>query len=579
MNKIISNITILFFSPLIVYSASANDDFPFAPGTLNGQNKPEIWSWQDVHTHRDLTIGNLDGATKVWEKDSAATPRLLGYPSDVENDHKTFETELDLTEVPGLFQVAIQVDDKATLIVKEIALPDTQQGGSLISKTYDVDGTALWNEAKSYKEFHDYLPAGRKYKFHLTYRNIRNLTGEHPAGYVDFDGVNVFLILQPIDLTLHRRGTINTPGSAIRRPYDNKNLYEVITLENADIDEQTNWTPDSMASAGETSRQDGATNAIDMERDDDFVKINLRAPLPRMPGSIKLVMDQSGEGDRMKANDLRFYNKQGQRVLVENLVIPDLQNPHGPLAPILQSDGLDLFIEIADLGTLTRAANQTTGNQRRYADLILRLAVDDRITEMRARIYRGGYWRNQRNDNAGTIAFYDGKGRYQDLNGAWQVDAGNLVHGPFAILSGSGTTNEKVKNRGPTPVGWYGLWERTDFRTWWEGRARPQTDHTIGRNGQQLGYLQQGSYCQWSGSGNRTTYTHQGTNASSSIRFKFELVPWGHNPHDRTLLQIHPDGFNDGTAGCVGIQTYNDCCWGFFFLRHYYGTQLNVVTP
>lgn len=387
------------------------------------------------------------------------------------------------------------------------------------------------------------------------------------------------LLLLPVEVALHRRGTINAPGAAIPRPADNNDVYEVVTLENADFDEQTEWTPNSMASAGETNRQDGATEAVDLERDDDFVKIRLHAPLPQMPGSIELVMDQAGQGDRMQANDLRFYNDQGQRILLENLVISDLQNPQGPLEPMLQGDGLDLFVEIADLGQLTRAGNQATGNQRRYADLILRLTLGGQVTEQRARIYRGGYWRNQRNGNTGTIAFYDGKGRHQDQGGAWQVDVGNLVHGPFNIQSGTGTTDETVRGSGPTPVGWYGLWERTDFRTWWEGRARPQTDHTIGRNGQQLGYLQQGSYCQWSGPGNRTAYTHQGANPPSSVRFKFELVPWGHNAHGRTFLQIHPDGFNDGTAGCVGLQAYNDCCRVFFLLRHYFGTQLNVETP
>lgn len=396
------------------------------------------------------------------------------------------------------------------------------------------------------------------------------------------NGTSHGAVLLPVEMTLHRRGTINIPGAAIPRPTDLSELYEVVTLENADFDEQTNWAPNSMTSASETNRQDAlnhANQAVNRGLDDDLVKMHLQAPIPPMAGTIELIMDQAGQGDRMGTDDLRFYNTQGQSIPFDQLRIADLQNPQGALAPMLQPNGLDLFVEIADLGQLTRAQTDASRNQRRYADLILRLTLGDKVTELRGRIYRGGYWRNQRSGNAGTIAFYDGKGRYQDKNGAWKIDVGLLVHGPYSIFSGTGTTDATVQGRGPTPPGWYGLYERTDFRTTWDGRARPQTDHTNGPNRQPLGYLQQGSYCQWSSPGNRDTYTHQGANPPASIRFKFELVPWGHNAHGRTVLQIHPDGLNDGTAGCVGLQTYNDCCRIFFLLRHYFGTRLNVETP
>jgi hypothetical protein len=430
-------------------------------------------------------------------------------------------------------------------------------------------------------------PAEKEYRI----RNITITTGNKSATYSidpqsepDKEGTwRVFLL--PIEMTLHRRGTINAPGARINRPADAEAVYEVVTLENADWDEQENWTPNSMASAAEANRQDGATEAVNLDRDDDFVKIKLHCPVPRMAGSIELVMDRAGQGNRMGAEHLRFYDAQGNRIQLADLRIEDLQNPSGPLAPMLKEDGLDLFVEIADLGQMTRANREATGNLLQYADLILRMNLGGTITELDARIYRGGYWRNQRNGNTGTTAFFDGKGRYRDEDGAWQVDDGQLVHGPYNIQSGTGTQDETVRGRGPTPAGWYGLFERTDFRTWWDGRARPQTNHSTGANGQALGYLQQGSYCQWSGPGNRAgqhqhgAYQHTGANPPASVHFKFELVPWGHNAHGRTVLQIHPDGFNDGTAGCVGIQSYTDCCHIFFLLRHYFGTKLQVETP
>ncbi|HCN29397.1 MAG TPA: hypothetical protein DIT64_11725, partial [Verrucomicrobiales bacterium] len=406
---------------------------------------------------------------------------------------------------------------------------------------------------------------------------------------------SVFYYLLPLEMTLHRRGTINAPGARINRPADAEAVYEVVTLENADWDEQENWTPNSMAAAAEANRQDGATEAVNLDRDDDFVKIKLHCPAPRMAGSIELVMDRAGQGDRMQADHLRFYDDQGNRIQLADLKIEDLQNPSGPLAPMLEEDGLDLFVEVADLGMLTRAAGDANSNQFRYADLILRMNFSGQVTELKGRVYRGGYWLNQRNGNTGTIAFYDGKGRYQDQNGAWQIDAGNLVHGPFNIRSGAGTTDETARGRGPTPVGWYGLYERLDINPNWQFSqrtqrwSRPQQDHNYNHpsgghrrpplqdaTGQ---YWQQGSYSQWSTAGNRTAYTHRGAAPPPSVQFKFELVNWGHNAHGRDLLQIHPDGWNDGTLGCVGLQNYNDCCRIFFLLRHYFGTRLQIETP
>ena len=57
--------------------------------------------------------------------------------------------------------------------------------------------------------------------------------------------------------------------------------------------------------------------------------------------------------------------------------------------------------------------------------------------------------------------------------------------------------------------------------------------------------------------------------------FKFELSPIG-DFTTRTYLQIHPDGFCDGTAGCVGIQAFDDCCKVLYLVRHYFQTRLLV---
>jgi hypothetical protein len=291
----------------------------------------------------------------------------------------------------------------------------------------------------------------------------------------------------------------------------------------------------------------------------------------------------------LRETDIRFYDIVGQRIQLADLRVEDTQNPTGPLGQYNQPEGLNLFVEIADLGQITRANNEATRQERRYADLIFRFKVGSSSSDVKVRIHRGGYWRTIRNGNTGTNAFYDGKGRYQDHLGVWQFDQGQVVHGPFAIQSGTGTTDETVVGRGPTPRGWYGLYERIDFRANWLRIGtrwnRPQIDHNANENRQPLGFLQQGSYCQWAtdgdraGTGQNGQFQHAGANPPASVRYKFELVNWGHTAHGRTELQVHPDGFRDGTAGCVGTQSYADCCRSFFLLRNYYGTKLLVEAP
>jgi len=125
------------------------------------------------------------------------------------------------------------------------------------------------------------------------------------------------------------------------------------------------------------------------------------------------------------------------------------------------------------------------------------------------------------------------------------------------------------------------------MRTTWLGSSRPQTNHHIDASGNFLGYVQQGSYCQWAQAGNHNiegkgAYGYDNEDDSNpydgmpdSIHFKFELVEIGEFT-TRTFLQIHPDGYCDGTAGCLGLQTYDDCCKVLFLMRHYFQTRLLV---
>ncbi len=399
--------------------------------------------------------------------------------------------------------------------------------------------------------------------------------------------------LLPVDLTAYKRGTIDAPGAAIPRPGGTE-VYEVVTLENADYDE-TNWQPTSMSDGAQEDKQDGKTDAVSKDKDDDFVKLRFSCPLTNVAASSEIVFDQAGQGERMQEGDIRFHNGNGERVQLSTLKIDDLKNPTGPLAPAF-AGGLDLFVEIGDLGKTTIAQGSAESTTRKYADLIWKITVGGTTIEQKVRIYRGGFWRCDRTDNTGTIALYDGKGKTPDGT----VDYGQIVKGPFQIKTGqSGHTDETVPSKGPTPMGWYGLWDRnpndTSVYPWMRPEwllikgvwNRPQVNHHLNENDDPLGFVQQGSYCQWAQDGNHVIpgkglYGYDNDNASdpfqgmpASIHFKFELSPVG-SFTTRTELQIHPDGFCDGTAGCVGVQSYDDCCKALFLVRHYFQTRLLV---
>jgi hypothetical protein len=65
----------------------------------------------------------------------------------------------------------------------------------------------------------------------------------------------------------------------------------------------------------------------------------------------------------------------------------------------------------------------------------------------------------------------------------------------------------------------------------------------------------------------------------TSISFKFELLPLPPSSgQTRTDIQIHPDGKQDGTAGCIGIQKYDGCLEIRYVLRSYNNLKTKVET-
>ena len=405
---------------------------------------------------------------------------------------------------------------------------------------------------------------------------------------IRLDEVVETMKLLAIQLTAHRRGTINVPGEAVPCPPGSD--VEIVSLENADYDEG-DWVPTHMDAALSSGRQDAATFVVNSETDDDFVKLHFVAMIAGVSGTSEIVFDQPGQGERMQNDDIQFHDSNGVSIHRADLTVPDIANPSGPLAPAFNG-GLDLFLEIRDLGIMTVDDAEADSTTRKYAQLKWKIVIGGETIERKVRIYRGGFWRCDRTNNNGTLALYDGKGRLPDGTN----DLGVMVKGPFPILSGrpqpNGVweTDETEVNFGPTPMGWYGLFNRSHQMTtvWTEnGTVRPQTNHHVDGGNDFLGYVRQGPYCQWAEDGN---YNIPGKglfgydsgddeypyfDMPASIHFKYELTEIGEFT-TRTVLQIHPDGLRDGTAGCIGLQNYQDCCRANFLLRHYFQTRILV---
>lgn len=188
-----------YYLPIVLASAiftnvASATFFPFANGTFDNSGKLAYWSIDAVRAYRDAAIGDLTGLNSNAEKDNAADPNRIAYCSG-QVEELGLETELDLTSYTGLIFLAIQVDDVATLTVKEKVTGEEPEGHKPIDAKFEVKGTALWKVDRSYKEFSTPIPAGRVYEFKLDYANTANLTDKYD-GYIDYDGVNVFLMHQ-----------------------------------------------------------------------------------------------------------------------------------------------------------------------------------------------------------------------------------------------------------------------------------------------------------------------------------------------------------------------------------------------
>jgi hypothetical protein len=208
-------------------------------------------------------------------------------------------------------------------------------------------------------------------------------------------------------------------------------------------------------------------------------------------------------------------------------------------------------------------------------------------------VYRGGFLRFVQPAGQpgalGTLEFRDGKGRVRhEWDGFGnefkmdETDMGNLIVS-WNARSGWSTGGQynKAEKNGHTPPGWW--------RLFWKAVTDEQRDKESGSGTSKR--IKQGGYVRWKqddapdAEGRYTTpFVYDASDSNDvtigepeAIDFKYEMaVISPTRAQNRSYIQIHPDGKKDGTRGCIGIQSYQECVEVDSTLTNYNGLKFKV---
>lgn len=405
----------------------------------------------------------------------------------------------------------------------------------------------------------------------------------------------VHVSLTALVIIAHKRGTLNAPGAKI--PLGTGEFgYETVMMENGN----------SQSAADSTKRDcelSGNLNEYRKAKDNDLVKVVLKFPANmKISGASLKLLHEGMQVDAKKKSPkdavtaigpslLKFYKEDGTHINNPelDLQIPDLANPPAGryLSKIITHGEVTIFIEGLDkFGGLPKLQCDRLGGAR------LRWEFQKNTTkgEVHLLVYRGGFLRFVQTGKGliGQLEFRDGKGRVRHEWGGYkkefqkdETDNGTLI-ASWEARSGKtegGEYNENW-NYGATPPGWYRVESKNG--------ATPE-DKIKGSGAQKV--IRQGAFSRWKQDdetdpdkrykGNYVYRASEPRDAAigepTSIRFQYNLVPIRAKgaqtvaegtegsilkipeAQNRNEIQIHPDGKCDGTAGCVGIQKYNDC--------------------
>lgn len=423
--------------------------------------------------------------------------------------------------------------------------------------------------------------------------------GEEAAKCQDICNVT----LTPIVIIAHEKGTHAAPGEKKAKRNGGEYGYETVMMENGN----------SQSSEESTERDcdlSGDLNAYRKTNDRDLVKVVLKYPTKRkLQGASLELLHDGMEVDGIKttpatavtingASRIKFYKEDG--TYIENpsndLQIPDLGNPPADryLSKIVTDGEVTLFIEGGnEFGSLPAAKCSRLGG----AMLRLKINYDNMECIDKLLVYRGGFLVFTLPKTAaplpvngvlGSLRFYDGKGRIRhDFGGKGKEFDKDVTHMGQLITSWSarsgtngGEDYDVTDQGGHVPPGW---WRISDGG----GLGKSQMDDDNKKLGEDR-RITQGSYIRWRQDDENpsyaTKYKYDGSEEHDRdiglperIGFKYNMTPiLARDPQttissndvaikdvkessNRYAIQIHPDGKQNGTGGCIGIQNFEDC--------------------
>ena len=422
--------------------------------------------------------------------------------------------------------------------------------------------------------------------------------------------------LNPLQIIAHKRGTMNAPGEAV--PAGTGEFgYETVMMENADSESADKSTSRDCTVSGTTAN----LNSYRKSGDDDLVKIILKFPagFKNKNASLKVIAQGMEVNATQKtaatavrtagASRLNFFKADGSRITnpITDLQIADLANPpeNAYLSKILDDGQITLFIEGADsFGNLPASRMDRLGG----AHISWEFRQGTTIITEKLLVYRGGFLRFLQPvdapGTAGTFEFRDGKGRIRNRNDGYRrefglddTDLGKVLNTGSAksgktVESGASTDYRLKNKRSNIPPGWWSSVENNLAlsETQMDGTKSPGIGY-IQAFGDAGEFWNQAAFCRWKQDDlplpeqrysenwefNSNIEHDKLIGRPTFIEYKFRLSTiFPTNTYDRSGLLIHPDGERNGTLGCIGIQTYEQCTYFRRTLQNYHGLKIKV---
>jgi hypothetical protein len=484
--------------------------------------------------------------------------------------------------------------------------------------------------AKLYLEYLDPEPSQAK--------GLKPITAEVTQDGVTGTATDTVVVtLCPANVIAHKHAKCGGQGITVPQDFGNFG-YETVVIENGDDDiepEGTSADYEKNGTQANLARDDDfvkLTFKLSPEARIPGAKVTLVHEGMRISGQCGTMGKWTLSNGSVvlpeikgKSN-IRFYTDGGKQLKDSDLIISDMKNPGTGYFSKLITDGeVSVWVEGARLFGGTGDKHELMGGAR------VQLVVEQNNVKNNVAtvlVYRGGYFHfRQQRETPGALMkleFRDGKGRVNTIGKkytynakdsskvpvedseftidevdegilvrSWDARSGKMKNGTQGAYGEGGIIGKEywvpeIKGKplpcGHTPPGWWQIQRR-------EGLSETQQDHAnsngYSNNKEQLF---QGSYSRWefdSPSKYKKIYlydendpedkAHGAPDKTGRKGYKWDMfIIEGNIDYKKVGIQIHPDGWRDGTAGCVGIQSMDACKQIHKYLTKLNGQKIRV---